>query len=105
VGRRGFDHVSEIYAEIQKENRDFKLDADAVMSWGYQLMAGGHPREAIDVMNLAIQIDPSSRAYSGLAEAYLKSGQNNVAIESYQKALEKDRGNILAKQRLQELKK
>ena len=56
-------------------------------------------------MNLAIQIDPSSRAYSALAEAYMKSGQNNAAIENYQKALEKDQANILAKQRLQELKK
>ena len=105
VGRRGFDHVVEIYAEIQKENHDFKLGADAVMSWAYQLMAGGYPREAIDVMKLVVQIDPSSWAYSGLAEAYMKSGQQMEAIESYEKALEKDSGNVLAKQRLEELKK
>jgi pimeloyl-ACP methyl ester carboxylesterase len=105
VGRRGFDHVAEIYADIQKENHDFKLDADAVMSWAYRMMADGHLPEAIHVMNLAIQIDPSSRAYGGLAEAYMKSGQRQEAIESYEKALEKDSGNILAKQRLDELKR
>ena len=61
--------------------------------------------EAIDVVKLAVQIGPSSRAYSGLAEAYMKSGQRQEAIESYEKALEKDSGNILAKQRLDELKR
>jgi hypothetical protein len=35
----------------------------------------------------------------------MKSGQRKEAIESYKRALEKDSGNILAKQRLQELKK
>jgi hypothetical protein len=74
VGRRGFDQAAEIYADIQKENHDFKLDVDAVMSWVYRLMADGHLPEASDVMKLAIRIDPSSGAYAGLPEAYMKSG-------------------------------
>lgn len=56
-------------------------------------------------MKLAMQLYPTSRAYGGLGEVYMKSGQKKEAIEGYEKAVEKDAGNILAKQRLEDLKK
>jgi len=68
-----------------------------------QLLADGHFSEAIEIMKLDIQLDPSSRAYGSLGEMYMKSGQKQAAIESYKKALERDSNNILAKQRLEEL--
>ena len=33
VGRQGFDHVADIYAAIQKQQPNFKLDADTVGVW------------------------------------------------------------------------
>jgi dienelactone hydrolase len=102
VGSKGFDHAAEIYSATQKQQPDFKLDAGAVTSWAYDLLAEGHLSEAVDIMKLAAQLDPSSRAYSSLGEMYTKAGDNRAAIESYKKALTKDLGNILATQGLEE---
>jgi len=45
----------------------------------------------------------SGNAYDSLGEAYMKSGQKALAIESYKKSLEKDPGNENAKRKLKEL--
>ena len=103
AGRQGFDHVADIYAAIQKNQPNFKVDADDVVSWAYELLADSHFPEAIDVMKLAIQLDPSSRAYSSLGEMYAKAGQKQAAIDSYKTALEKDPNNIIATEGLKEL--
>ena len=105
VGRQGFDHLTDIYESTRKNAPDFRLDADTVSSWGYDLIAIGHPVQAIEVMKLAIQIDPNVGSLIGLAEAYRKAGQTKSAVETYQKVLEKDPQNIAATQRLSELKK
>jgi tetratricopeptide (TPR) repeat protein len=103
VGRRGFDHAAEVYAAMQKDQPDFKLEAQAVASWAYQLLVDRHLPEAINIMKLGIELDPSDRAYSSLGEMFMKSGQKLPAIDSYKKALEKNPNDILAKQRLEEL--
>ena len=41
--------------------------------------------------------------YDSLGEAYMKSGQKQLAIENYKKSLEKDPTNENAKQKLKEL--
>jgi tetratricopeptide (TPR) repeat protein len=41
--------------------------------------------------------------YDSVAEAYLKSGQKDLAIENYKKSLEKNPDNEHAKDKLKEL--
>jgi tetratricopeptide (TPR) repeat protein len=41
--------------------------------------------------------------YDSVAEAYLKSGQKDLAIENYKKSLEKNPNNEHAKDKLKEL--
>ena len=103
VARQGFDHVADVYATFQKDQSNFKLDADDVVAWAYELLADNHVPEAIDVMKLAVQLNPSSRAYSSLGEMYTKAGQKQAAIDSYKTALEKDSNNIIATQGLKEV--
>jgi dienelactone hydrolase/predicted negative regulator of RcsB-dependent stress response len=104
LGRQGFDHAAEVYAAMQKEKSDFKLDERAVNSWSYELMADNHLPEAIDLLKLNVQIYPdSSNAYDSLGDAYMKSGQKELAIESYTKSLEKDPTNDNAKEKLKQL--
>jgi tetratricopeptide (TPR) repeat protein len=104
LGRQGFDHAADVYAAMQKEKPDFKLDEIAVNSWGYELMTDDHLPEAIDVLKLNVQVYPDSgNAYDSLGEAYTRSGQKQLAIESYKKSLEKDPTNENAKQKLKEL--
>jgi dienelactone hydrolase len=104
LGRQGFDHAAAIYAAMLKEQPDFKLDEDAVIRWGGDLMEENHLAEAIDVLKLDVQVFPSSsNSYDSLGEAYMKDGQKQLAIESYKKSLELNPGDDEAKEKLKEL--
>jgi dienelactone hydrolase/predicted negative regulator of RcsB-dependent stress response len=104
VGRQGFDHAAAIYAAMLKEQPDFKLDEDAVLRWGSDLMEENHLAEAIEVFKLDVQVFPSSwNGYDSLGEAYMKAGQKQLAIESYKKSLELNPGDDEAKEKLKEL--
>jgi dienelactone hydrolase/predicted negative regulator of RcsB-dependent stress response len=104
LGRQGFSHAADVYATMQKEKSDFKLNETAVNSWGYDLMAGNHLPEAIDLFKLNVQIYPDSgNAFDSLGEAYMRSGQKQLAVESYKTSLEKDPSNQNAKEKLKEL--
>jgi dienelactone hydrolase/predicted negative regulator of RcsB-dependent stress response len=104
VGRQGFDHAAAIYAAMLKEQPDFKLDEDAVVRWGSDLMEENHLAEAIEVLKLDVQVFPSSwNGYDSLGEAYMKAGQKQLAIESYKKSLELNPGDDEAKEKLKEL--
>jgi tetratricopeptide (TPR) repeat protein len=104
VGRQGFDRLGDIYAAMQKEKADFKLDEDAVNAWGYDLMGDHHWAEAIDVFQWNAKNNPDSgEVYDSLAEAYAKSGQKQLAIDNYKKSLEKDSLNENARRQLKQL--
>jgi dienelactone hydrolase/predicted negative regulator of RcsB-dependent stress response len=104
LGRQGFDHAAAIYAAMLKEQPDFKLDEDAVVRWGSDLMEENHLAEAIEVLKLDVQVFPSSsNSYDSLGEAYMKAGQKQLAIESYKKSLELNPGDDEAKEKLKEL--
>lgn len=106
LGRKGFDHAGEIYAAIKKENPEFKLEEQALESWGDRLTGDNHLQEAIAILSLNVSLYPdSSNAYEYLGNAYAKAGQKQQAIDNYSKALEKNPENEEAKKRLAELKK
>jgi dienelactone hydrolase len=104
LGRQGFDHADSVYAAMQKESPGFKLDEFAVNSWGFELLTGHHVPEAIDVLRLNAKNYPDSGdAYDSLGEAYMQSGQKELAIDNYKKSLEKDPSNDNAREKLKEL--
>ncbi len=104
LGRQGFDHAADVYAAMQKEVPGFKLDEAAVNSWAYDLMGNNHLPEATELFKLNVTLYPeSSNAYDSLGEAYLNSGQKQLAIESYKKSLEKNPQNNDAREKLKDL--
>jgi tetratricopeptide (TPR) repeat protein len=104
LGRQGFDHAEDIYAAMQKESPNFKLEESAVNSWGDELMTDNHFPEAIDIFKLNAKNYPASgNVYDSLGEAYMQSGQKQLAIDSYKKSLEKDPSNDNARQKLKDL--
>ncbi len=105
VGEQGFDRAADVCAAMQKKQPGFQLDAGAVSSWANELLADGRVSQAISIMKVALQLDESSRAYTSLGEMYRKAGEEELAIESFRKALDKDAHNILAEQNLAELKR
>ena len=97
VGQAGFEHVADVYASTRLRAKDVSLSADEVTDWAFRLLGQHNFAEAIDVMQFAIQLQPSSRAYGSLGEIYMKAGQKTSAVENYKKALALDPGNIIAK--------
>lgn len=89
---------------MRKESPDFKLDKSTLNDWAYSLFLKNHFPESIELEKLTVQIYPdSSDSYELMGEAYQKSGQKQLAIESYKKCLEKDPANLDAKEKLNEL--
>jgi tetratricopeptide (TPR) repeat protein len=104
VGQKGFDHVTQIYAAVRQRQPDFKLTPEITDSWAYQLAAGHHFPEAVDVSRLVLQLDDSSSAaFTHLGEMYAKAGQKQEAVASYERALERDTANVVAKRSLEQL--
>ena len=104
IGRQGFDHAAEVFAAMQKEKPDFKLDEGTVNQWTDELLSDNHLPEAIALGKLNVQMYPDSvEAYANLGEAYAKFGQKQAAIENYKKALEKDPANEHVKKKLNDL--
>lgn len=104
LGRQGFDRAAEVYAAMQKENRDFELEEPDVNAWAYRLMSNDHLPEATALFKLNVQDFPDSAdAYANLGDAYMKSGQKQLAIDCYTKSLQKSPDNDRAKQKLKEL--
>jgi hypothetical protein len=106
VGKRGFDHIKDVYADFHKQNADFKLDQGVVDTWGYELLMSEHYAQSIDVLELNAQLYPDSGGvYGSLGEAYAKAGQKDLAIQNYQKVLEKNPNDAETKRKLEELEK
>jgi dienelactone hydrolase len=104
LNEKGWDHAGDIYAAMQKQDPKFKLEEDSINAWGYELLAGDHKPEAVDIFKLNASLYPeSSNVYDSLAEAYMKSGQKDLAILNYRKSLEKNPTNENARNKLKEL--
>jgi len=104
LNKQGFDHAADIYAALQKQDANFKLAEGFVNVWGYHLIEEHHLPEAIGVFRLNVAVYPDSgNVYDSLAEAYMKTGKKEQAIEFYKKSLEKDPENDNAKQKIKEL--
>jgi dienelactone hydrolase/predicted negative regulator of RcsB-dependent stress response len=104
LGRQGFDRAADIYAAMRKEAPDFKLDESAINSWASDLMGDNHLPEAIELFKLNVTLYPeSSNVYENLGDAYLESGQKELAIESYKKSLERNPTNNDTRGKLKDL--
>jgi len=104
INEKGWDHAADALAAMQKQDAKFKPDEGAMNDWGYELLTGNHLQEAVTILKLNVSLYPDSgNVYDSVAEAYLKSGQKDLAIENYKKSLEKNPDNEHAKDKLKEL--
>lgn len=72
---------------------------------GSRLLQEGHPQDAVRIFQLNVEQNPnSSFAYSSLADAYAAAGQKDLAIQSYEKAIQLDPRNREADQKLKALR-
>jgi tetratricopeptide (TPR) repeat protein len=87
------------------ENNDETIEAN-LNTQGYNLLARSKVDDAIKVFKLNSEFFPGSwNTWDSLAEGYMKLGDNEKAIEYYQKSLDLNPDNANARKYLTELKK
>jgi predicted transcriptional regulator YdeE len=80
------------------------LDEGAMNGLGYRLLYSGKEDDAIEVFRRNVQEYPQSgNVYDSLAEAYMKVGQKDLAIQNYEKSLQLNPANENAVERLKKL--
>lgn len=93
-----FNYLKKTQPEI------YQLDGVEFNILGYTYMNNAKIEEAIAVFRLNVESFPEvGDPYDSLAEAYMKSGEKELAVQNYKKALELDPNNSNAKVMLEKL--
>ena len=113
----GANQVAQELAEARKQNPQATLFPEGIVNiMGYERIQSGDPKGALEILKLNTAAYPdSANAYDSLSDAYLADGQQDLAREYAQKALDKletdstpneDRKKLIresAKQKLKQL--
>ena len=85
----GIEAAIEHYHELKNSQPDaYDFSENQLNMLGYQLMWRDKLEAAIEVFKLNTQVYPeSANPYDSLGEAYVESGEKELAIENYEKAL------------------
>jgi len=86
--KKGIDEAMKMFPELKEKYPADKVER-RVNSLGYSFLNVEKYDEAIELFKLNVEHFPkSANVYDSLAEAYMKSGNNELAIKFYQKTLE-----------------
>jgi CubicO group peptidase (beta-lactamase class C family) len=88
VKDKGIDEAIKLFHELRKAHPD-AFNEGRINGLGYTLLNSNRNKEAIEVFKLNVEAFPeSANVYDSLAEAYMKNGDNELAIKYYKKTLE-----------------
>jgi CubicO group peptidase (beta-lactamase class C family) len=107
IKKEGLPVAEKTYESLRAANdATYDFGEPELNSLGYQLLYGDHKAsDAIEVFKLNTSVYPrSSNAFDSLGEAYRAVGDRELAIESYQKAVELDPTNLHAAETLNKLR-
>lgn len=94
-----------LYNKLKNDPTYVLLEGDMNRA-GYQLLQTGKTKEAIEVFKINAETYPKSgNVYDSLGEAYLASGNKELAITNYKKSIELDPKNENGKKTLEEILK
>jgi len=90
------------YYELKKDPASkYYFDEPSFNELGYKLLGNNQYLEAITVFKLNAEAHPlSANAYDSLAEAYMKSGNTDLAVQYYHKSLQFNPDNEKAREML-----
>lgn len=98
--RDALDHIR----KLRDGGGDIYFDEASINSLGYDLINSSRFADAIEVLKLNVEMFPeSANTYDSLAEAYMKSGVTEKAIELYRTSLKLNPDNDNAKEMLKKL--
>ncbi len=85
---RGTAVANQKYEELKKSSSK-GLDENTLLQVAYQLLSAGKTDDAIQVFKLQVQDYPKYwNSYDSIGEAYMKTGQKDLAITNYEKSIE-----------------
>jgi CubicO group peptidase (beta-lactamase class C family) len=91
--------------ELEREAPTEALSEASVNALGYDLLGDDHFDAAIAVFRRNVERFPaSSNAYDSLGEAYLESGQLELALENYERSVELDPENANGKAAIERIR-
>jgi len=95
------------YKELkQNKGKKYFFFEREINNWGYTLLGENKMNAAIEVFKINTEMFPnSSNAFDSLAEAYMNSGNKELAIKNYEKSLELNPQNTNALEQLKKLGK
>jgi len=98
------DEIKGVIENFRKENNKYSITEDAVNGVGMKFIKAEKYSMGLEILEFnTSQFPGSPYVYYGLAEAYLKSGNEQKAIENYKESLERNPENDKAKEMLEEL--
>lgn len=102
-----FNEALKAYQELMKEDaKDPTINEDALNRLGYRFLSNDKTKIAQDVFKVNMMLYPDSfNVYDSYAEASMKIGAIDLAIENYTKSLQLNPENNNATEKLKELKK
>jgi len=93
------------HREKDEDPEVYMFSENRINSFGHQFMEMGRTDEAILLFEIyKNQYPKSANSYEGLGEAYVKKGQNELAIKNYEISFELNPENENAKQMIKKLK-
>jgi hypothetical protein len=95
----------ELYYELKDDYPGkYNFEETELNNLGYQLLQSGRTKDAIEILKLNVDAYPESfNVYDSLGEAYMKNGDNKLAIKNYKESLELNPKNDNAKKMLEQL--
>ncbi len=91
---------------MKKDTKDPTIDENNLNRLGYRFLNNEQTKLAQDIFRVNLMLYPnSSNVYDSYAEACMKIGDIDLAIENYQKSLNLDPQNNNAKEMIKELQK
>jgi tetratricopeptide (TPR) repeat protein len=101
--RRGFTHATEVFAELRKQDAQFKLSPDEFVDWMENLETRHRFDDAIEIAKQFAATYPERPGpLARLGDAYRMQGDTKQAIAAYKKALAIDPDNPFAKEGLKQ---
>lgn len=105
ITKEGIIKGIEMYQTLKRsETENYDFGEGELNALGYRLMGDKKSAEAIKIFELNTTVySASSNAFDSLAEAWLNSGNKELAIKYYKKAVELDPYNLNSKNALQKI--
>ncbi|MBK8981096.1 MAG: FKBP-type peptidyl-prolyl cis-trans isomerase [Ignavibacteria bacterium] len=102
----GIDAAISQYHELKANNADeYNFKESELNKLGYQLLQAGKNSEGVEILKLNAGVFPnSSNVYDSLGEAYMYTGNTELAAVNYRKSLELNPENENARKMLETLK-